>query len=298
VTKTIAILPALNEEVAVGSVVLRAKRYADRVLVIDDGSSDATAEVAALAGAEVVRHPENKGKGAALKTGFEAVNGSNIIVTLDSDGQHNPDNIPKLIAPIISGEADMVIGSRYLNGNGKNTPAYRRVGQKVLDKATNINTGLHVTDTQSGFRAFAAQAAHVFRFKANGLAIESEMLADAAKAGLRIKEVGIGVRYDVEGSNENPVSHGIKVLVRVLHDMELNRPLYYFTVPGIVLGTLGLMMGMEFLQNFYHGGSLMFGPTLLMIMFTLVGTFMAFTGIILHTMARLINEAKSSTWRP
>ncbi len=118
------------------------------------------------------------------------------------------------------------------------------------------------------------------------------MLADAAKAGLWVKEMEIGVRYDVDCSTENPVSHGLRVLVKVLHDMELNRPLYYFTVPGMVFAAVGLLMGLSFLQRFYHGGGLMFGPTLLMILLTLVGSFMVFTGIILHTMSRLIRETK------
>jgi hypothetical protein len=82
------------------------------------------------------------------------------------------------------------------------------------------------------------------------------------------------------------------VLVRVLHDMELNKPLYYFTVPGMVFGITGMGLGLKFLQDFYHGESLQFGPTLLMILLTLVGTFMTFTGIILHSMSRLISESK------
>lgn len=292
-----AILPAFNEEVAIGSVVLRTRLHADRVIVIDDGSTDRTAEVAALAGAEVLRHPQNKGKGAALKTGFEAINGTGIIVAMDTDGQHNPADIPKLIEPIIRGEADVVNGSRYLNGNGKNTPLYRRIGQKVLDSATNLGSGLNVTDSQSGFRAFDARTKRVFRFEQNGLAIESEMLADAAEAGLRIKEVPIGVRYDVKGSTENPIAHGVRILVKVLHDMELRRPLYYFTVPGIVMAAVGIGMGLEFLRVFFHGGSLQYGPALLMILLTLVGSFMALTGIILHSISRLISESKRKVGR-
>ncbi len=292
-----AILPAFNEEVAIGSVVVRTKLYVDRVIVVDDGSTDRTAEVAALAGAEVLRHPQNRGKGAALKTGFGALNGTGVIVTIDTDGQHNPEDIPKLVEPIIRGEADMVNGSRYLSGDGKNTPLYRRLGQKVLDSVTNLGSGLSVTDSQSGFRAFDARTKNVFRFGQNGLAIESEMLADAAEAGLRIKEVPIGVRYDVEGSTENPVSHGVRILVKVLHDMELRRPLYYFTVPGIVMSAVGIGMGLEFLRIFYHGGSLHYGPALLMILLTLVGSFMALTGIILHSISRLIAEANGKAGR-
>ena len=297
-SKIAAILPAFNEEVSIGSVVLRARRYADRVIVVDDGSRDKTAEVAEQAGAEVIQHPENRGKGAALKTGFESLNGEKVVITMDTDGQHNPSDIPKLVEPILNGEADMVNGSRYINGNKKDTPLYRRLGQIMLDNATRLDSGLNVTDSQSGFRAFAANTKGVFRFNQKGLAIESEMLADAANAGLRIKEVEIGVRYDVDGSSENPVSHGIKVLVKILQDMELNRPLYYFTIPGIAMSTIGIGMGLNFLRDFYHGGSLQFGPTLLMIMLTLVGSFMASTGFIIHTISNMINELKRNVESP
>ncbi len=287
-----AILPAFNEEVSIGSVVLHTRQHADHVIVIDDGSTDRTAEVAQLAGAKVIRHLCNMGKGVALKTGFEYVrqNGAEVVVTMDSDGQHDPEEISKLVTPILKGEADMVNGSRYLNGNGKNTPFYRRIGQNVLDKVTNINSGLTVTDTQSGFRAFARHTLSTFKFKSNGLAIESEMLMDAANAGFKVKEVEVGVRYDVDGSSEHPLSHGVRVLMNVLHDMELNRPLYYFTVPGLVFTAAGLFLGLHFLQEFYMGGSLNFGPTLIMILLTLIGSFMTFTGIILHAMSRMINE--------
>jgi len=292
-----ALLPAYNEEVSIGSVVLRARKYADRVIVVDDGSSDRTAEVAALAGAEVLRHERNQGKGAALRTGFEYLDEDSIIVTIDTDGQHDPADIPRLVEPILRGEADMVNGSRYLNGNKKDTPLYRRLGQVVLDTATNLESGLAVTDSQSGFRAFSGAAKGVFRFRQSGLAIESEMLADAAAAGLRIKEVEIGVRYDVDGSSEHPVAHGVRVLLKVLHDMELRRPLYYFTAPGIVMAGAGVLMGLDFLRTFYRGGSLYYGPTLLMILLTLLGSFMALVGIILHSISKMLNECKSEIER-
>ena len=287
-----AILPAFNEEISIGSMVLHAKQHADHVVVIDDGSKDRTSEMAKLAGAEVIRHPKNLGKGMALRTGFEHAgkNGCKVLITMDSDGQHDPDDIQKIILPILNGEADIVNGSRYMNGTDKNTPFYRRIGQSILDKATNLNADLHLTDTQSGFRAFARNTLPTFKFKSNGLAIESEMLMDAKNAGFRIKEVDIGVRYDVDCSSENPIKHGLNVLANVIHDMELNRPLYYFTLPGAILTIIGLVMGLSFLQRFYNGGDLMFGPTLIMILFTLIGTFMVFTGIILHTMSKLINE--------
>lgn len=290
------ILPAYNEEVSIGSIVLLTRFYADNVIVVDDGSLDRTAEIARKAGAAVIQHETNKGKGAALKTGFIAADdlGADVIVTMDSDGQHNAAEIPKLVEPIIKGKAEMVNGSRYLNGLDKNTPAYRRVGQNILDRATNLNSGLQITDSQSGFRAFAASTKDVFRFNAQGMAIESEMLADAGKSGLRIAEVEIGVRYDVDCSTEHPIKHGLGVLMMVLKDIEFNKPLYYLTAPGAALGIGGLIMGAYFLQEFTVGKSLYFGPTVLMILFIVVGSFMALTGILLHSISTILREAKAA----
>ena len=218
--KSIAIIPAFNEEVAIGSVILRTLQYIDDVLVIDDGSEDKTKQTALLAGAHVLTHPVNYGKGIALKSGFDYVSdlSYDVIITIDADGQHNPDEIPELIKPVIEDGVDLVNGSRYLNGHEENTPAYRRVGQQVLDHATNISAGIHVTDSQSGFRAFSNKALHCFRFNDPGFGIESEMLADASDNGLKISEVPITVRYDVNSSTKNPVTHGVGVLLKIGKD--------------------------------------------------------------------------------
>jgi len=288
--KICAILPAYNEELAIGSVIVRSKEFVDNIIVVDDGSTDGTAEIATLAGATVLRHVKNLGKGAALRTGFAAADGADIIVMLDADGQHEPTYIPALVKPILDGEADIVNGSRYLDGNNLGTPLYRRFGQIILDKAVHINSGIKVTDSQSGFRAFASWTKSAFRFDTDGMAIESEMLDDAARAGLRIKEVKIGVRYDVRKRGANPISHGLTVLVNVLHHIELRRPLFYFTIPGILFAAIGIGMGLEFLMTFQKGGNLNFGPTLLMILLTLLGSFLALTGIILHSISRLLSE--------
>lgn len=284
---TTAIIPALNEEISIGSVVIGTKKHVDHVIVIDDGSTDNTAEIAKSAGAEVIKHARNMGKGEALKTGFRIAkqNGTKIIVTIDADGQHDPNEIPKVIELISSKEADMVIGSRYLNGNS--IPYYRRIGQRILDRATNLNSGIKITDTQSGFRAFAMSTMPIFKFGQNGFSIESEMLTDAANAGLKIKEVNIGVRYDVDCSTENPVKHGLKVLIKILQDMEFRNPLYYFTVPGLILVSAGFVLGLYLLDIFFHGGRLYFGPSLLMLLLTLIGTLLIFTGIVLHSISRL-----------
>ena len=216
--KSVAIIPAYNEEVALGSIILRTLQYVDEVIIVNDGSDDKTVDVAKLAGAEIINHATNLGKGEALKSGFSAIGDADVVVTIDADGQHNPDEIPSLIKPIIEDGADLVNGSRYMNGPEENTPAYRRVGQQVLDNATNISAGIKVTDSQSGFRAFSPAACKVFRFYDTGFGIESEMLVDVAEAGLKIVEVPITVRYDVDGSTKNPVTHGVGVLLKIIKD--------------------------------------------------------------------------------
>ena len=216
--KSVAIIPAYNEEVALGSIILRTLQYVDEVIIVNDGSDDKTVDVAKLAGAEIINHATNLGKGEALKSGFSAIGDADVVVTIDADGQHNPDEIPSLIKPIIEDGADLVNGSRYMNGPEENTPAYRRVGQQVLDNATNISAGIKVTDSQSGFRAFSPAACKFFRFYDTGFGIESEMLVDVAEAGLKIVEVPITVRYDVDGSTKNPVTHGVGVLLKIIKD--------------------------------------------------------------------------------
>ncbi|MBI5459344.1 glycosyltransferase family 2 protein [Methanobacterium sp.] len=290
--KVTAIIPAYNEEKTIGSVVLGTRQQVLRVIVVDDGSQDRTAELAKLAGAQVLVHPKNLGKGAALKTGFKAAKDADIIVILDSDGQHEPHEIPRLLEPILNGEADLVNGSRYLNGNGKNTPSYRRVGQNVLDTATNISGKMNVTDSQSGFRAFAGHTIPIFRFHSTDYTIESEMLIEAAKAGLRIKEVEISTTYGEETHHKkNPFSHGVSVLVRILQDMEFNRPLYYFTIPGLILMIAGMILGLKFFGEYLGGQMTTLLPTTLAALITILGAFIAFTGLILHSVSRMIWRA-------
>ena len=165
-----AIIPAYNEGLVIGSVVLQARQHADRVIVVDDGSSDRTAAIARLAGADVIEMPENGGKAKAMMAGFARARdlGYEVVVMLDGDGQHDPDEIPVVAAPVLAGEADLVIGSRFLN-SGADIPRYRVAGQKVLNGFTNLSTRVHggdgfsTTDSQSGFRALGRRAAGLRR---------------------------------------------------------------------------------------------------------------------------------------
>jgi hypothetical protein len=294
-TSTVMVgIPCYNEEVAIGSLVLRASQYADQVVVLDDGSTDKTAEVARFAGAHVLVHDVNLGKGASLRDLFQYATqaGFDILVIIDGDGQHNPDDIPKLVGPLLRDEADIINGSRYLSGAVGSTPRYRRFGQRVLDQVIHfgLNDDVTFTDTQSGFRAFSMKTAPFFKFKADKLTIDSEMLIDAANAQLRIKEVDVGVRYDVGRSSTHPVSHGLQVLTGVMRSIEFNRPLLAFTVPGLILIAIAAGIAAFVIQAYYIVGHVVLGPTLLMLLLTVVGTFLVFTGIILHSMSTLVDS--------
>jgi glycosyltransferase involved in cell wall biosynthesis len=277
-------IPCYNEEVAIGSIVLRARMYADHVVVIDDGSKDKTAEIAKIAGAEVLVHERNQGKGSSIKDAFtyaEAL-GAEVLVLIDGDGQHNPDEIPSLVEPILNKEADMVNGSRFLEtGNVNNVPKYRRIGQEVLTFATNTGAKSKLTDSQNGFRAFSKQAFSAFGFKQNGMAIESEMVMDAAKANLKIAEVPINVRYDVDGSTLNPVTHGFGVLNSVIQLISQRRPLLFFCMPGAILLFSGIVLSLVLLDVFQKTQSISLVFAMISMLSIVIGTFGIFTGITL-----------------
>jgi glycosyltransferase involved in cell wall biosynthesis len=295
--KITMILPACDQETSIGSLVLLSKLYVSNVIVIDDGSVDRTAEIARKAGAEVIVYGAKKGKCEALKTGFKAAAdvGADIIVTMDSDGQHNPIDIPVLVAPIIEGSAEMVNGSRYLNGLGKHTSIYRRVGQTLQVNAVQTSPDFNITDPQSGFRAFSASTRSIFSFNAQDIIIESEMLADARKAGIFIKEVEIGVLHDYETPTKNPVKYLHGLLKSIVEDIETNTSLYYNSVPGFALATCGFYMAFKFIGELSGGiQSPSFGPTFLMIFLALLGICLTLRGIVMHSIVEVIRQTESA----
>jgi glycosyltransferase involved in cell wall biosynthesis len=288
----LAAIPAYNEEVAIGTVVLRTKKYVDKVLVIDDGSSDATAQIAELAGAEVIRHPKNMGKGVAIKDGFMKAReyGADILVCIDSDGQHNPDEIPGLIAPIRNGQADMVIGSRFL-GDKNSVPGYRRVGQEILNSLTNSISHTKVTDSQSGFRAYSKKAIATLSLTEEGIGIESNLLRYADDLNLKIMEVPISCRYDVEhASKMNPVHHGFSVINSILKIVEERRPLLFFGLSGTVLVCIGLILGLWVVNVYSITKQFAIGTSLIAILAVMVGVISIFNGIMLHAISKIIKK--------
>ena len=210
--KIIAVIPCLNEEHFIKDVVVKTINYVDKVIVIDDGSKDATARVAQEAGAEVVSHPRSQGAGAATRTGFETAlkHGADIVVTIDGDGQHNPEEIPRLLAPILKGQADLVIGSRFLDPD-TNMPHYRKLGIDAITWLYNWGSPVRVSDSQSGFRAHSRKLLEAVRITRKDFSFSIEVLVKSRRLGLVIAEVPVSCLYHASGSTMDPLSHGLRV---------------------------------------------------------------------------------------
>jgi glycosyltransferase involved in cell wall biosynthesis len=214
----VAAIPCLNEEKFIGTIVAKARRYVDEVIVVDDGSTDDTALAAGKAGAKVIAHKSRQGAGAATRTAFQAAkrDDADVLVTLDGDGQHNPDEIPQVLAPILCRKADLVIGSRFLNPNLKDVPGYRKFGIDVITWLYNIGSKIKVTDSQSCFRAYSRRLIEIVDITEDGFGFSVQLLIQARKKGLAIMEVPVSCIYHSNGSTINPVTHGLGVAFNVI----------------------------------------------------------------------------------
>lgn len=288
----VAVVPAYNEERFIASVVLKTRDYANQVIVVDDGSSDRTAELARQAGAYVVQLEHNQGKAGALNAGFNVALRfkPSVIVCLDADAQHDPSEIPQVIAPVLQEEADVVIGSRFLEKKSE-IPSWRKVGQHTLTAVTNLTSGLKITDSQSGYRAFSPGAVAILKFRTGGLSVESEMQFLIEDAGLRVREVPISVMYQ-DGNKRNPVVHGLHVLDAILSLAARRRPLTFFSLPGMILGFIGLIFGARVYLHMQQNKELLIGTALLTTLFIIGGILLGISGVLLHTFEHLVRRLR------
>jgi len=185
--------------------------------VIDDGSTDGTSQAASASGALVLSHRVNRGYGEAIRHCFEAAkeNGGDVLVTLDGDGQHDPSEIPMLVAPILKDEANLVIGSRFLKaapGTRKtNIPRYRRFGIAIITMLFNLGSKARVSDAQSGFRAYDRRILDTISLTETGMGVSVELITKAIERGFTIREVPISCNYHSGSSTLNPAYHGLAI---------------------------------------------------------------------------------------
>jgi len=291
----IACIPAFNEERTIAKIVIETMKYVDSVVVVDDGSTDMTGEIARRLGAEVIRHDKNMRYGASIRSLFTRARELNadVMVTLDADGQHDPNMIPLLTAPILEGKANIVIGSRFLNGKDSSVPAYRRLGIKAITKLTALASS-DLTDAQSGFRAYGRRALDSLNMLDNGMGVSVEILMDAKKHDLALVEVPINITYRglEKTSKSNPLSHGTSVIMSIIRLVVEERPLVFLGMPGMVSLFIGSLFGVFMMQIYASEGRIATNVALASISFILIGLFALFTSITLYAIIRLMQKSK------
>jgi len=216
------VIPAFNEEATLGNVINRARRTLENmgnpyeIIVVDDGSTDQTRHIAFKKGVMMVRSHKNRGKGYALKIGLNRCRGD-IIVTIDADGSHQPEELPKLVRPIMKNEVDMIIGSRF-KGQLEDGAVKRvnMIGNKLFNVLIFLLTGKLLTDTQSGFRAFSRNVLSNLNVRSAGYEIDSEITVELFKKGFMVSEVPIKCTCSLRNSRLRAFHDGYKILKTII----------------------------------------------------------------------------------
>ena len=250
--KTIIGIPAYNEEKNIAKIIINSKEFADQIIVCDDGSTDSTVAIAESLGAIVIKHPKNLGYGSAIHSIFlkaKEIN-ADILVTVDADGQHRTQDITKVIEPIKKGDADLIIGSRFLGVSEEKIPEYRKIGIKIITKVTNSSLKNKITDSQSGFRAYSKKVISELNVSDMGMGISTEILIKSSSLGFRIAEVPIKILYDGDTSTHNPISHGTSVLFSTVKYTSIEHPLKFYGIPSIIFLIVGLSFTFLSIQYF------------------------------------------------
>jgi glycosyltransferase involved in cell wall biosynthesis len=285
-------IPAYNESRNITEIINKAKKYAQGVIVYDDGSTDDTYELAVSAGAKVIKSPKNNGYGKAIRALFQAAKelDADVMVTLDSDGQHNPDHIPRLLEPVLAQNFDIVIGSRFLSKHDREkVPRYRTFGIKTITRLTQSASYAGLTDSQSGFRAYNRNALSKINLFEDGMSVSTEILLRAREKNLQATEVPITVSYENQDtSTHNPISHGIGVLYSVFQFISLRHPLAFYGLPGIVLLGVAALFLKNVLNLFSSTGYVSTNMILISIGIAVVGVVLLATAAIVYTLIALL----------
>lgn len=288
---TAAAIPAFNEEKTIAKVIIRAKGRVDRVVVVDDGSQDDTGLIAEALGAVVIKHEKNLGKGAALRDCFEWAKtmGTDILVTLDADGQHDASQIPVLVSALQTAHADVVIGSR--SSRPLDMSRRRWMGERALDMMTHVKIGERFVDAQSGFRAYSRRAIENMVAAEFGMAVDSETMMRAHDAGMKIVEVPINMSYaGLDASSHNPLIHGLDVFFSIVKFISVRHPLTFYGGFGLVALSVSLVFGSLTVEYYRRWGSVITNLALVSVAAGVVGFLALFTGIILFTIITVVRE--------
>jgi glycosyltransferase involved in cell wall biosynthesis len=295
----IAIIPAYNEEKRIGELINITKKYVTSVIVVDDGSTDGTFKRAEQSDAIVIRSSRNRGKGAALRRGFKESTKYNpdIIITLDADGQHDPNEIPKVLEPIKEGFADMVIGSRYNTNSINEVPLLRGIGLSVINALNKSLVNVNVRDTQSGFRAYSKSVfGTISEYDSDGYGAETEQLAQVEIYGFDIVEVPISIKYKGldRTSKKNPLSHGLHLVGTILRLAIEKKPLIFFGLSGIALILSSLLPLTYILDTFNQTRYFSIPFALLSLGLVFIGSLLIVLSFILYALKRIRSKLNKS----
>jgi len=290
--KIIVGIPAFNEEKNIAVLIIQLKKIADKIIVCNDGSTDLTSKIAEELGATVINHEKNLGYGAAIRSIFlksKDLDGD-ILVTFDADGQHRIEDINKVINPIINGESDLVIGSRFLDESAKEVPRYRKAGIKLITKITNATIKKQLTDSQSGFRAYSKKVLNELNPSELGMGISTEILIKASTKNFRISEVPIKIVYDGDTSTHNPISHGSSVLLSTIKFTSIEHPLKFYGIPSMIFFAIGLLFTSLSIEYYADIGRLNTNLTLIGAGSILIAVVLLLTGILLYSLVSVVRE--------
>ena len=294
--KVVIGIPAFNEEKNIAKIIVKLQKISDAIIVCNDGSTDLTKEISEKMGVEVINHSKNLGYGAGIRSIFLKASkmDTDILVTFDADGQHRIEDIESVIEPIVSGDADIVIGSRFLkNENSKNVPKYRKIGIKAITKITDSVTDLKLTDSQSGFRAYRKNVLKEIIPSDKGMGVSTEILIKSSKKKFKVKEVPIKILYEGDTSTHNPVSHGVSVVFSTMKYTSIEHPLKFYGIPGIIFLAIGLFFVLWTLQSFSETRQIITNISLIGIGSVILGTMLSMTSIMLYSLVSVVRESNN-----
>ena len=290
--KIIIGIPAFNEEKNIASIITKLMNITDSIIVCNDGSSDLTSEIAEKMGAVVINHEKNLGYGAAIRSIFlkaKELDGD-VLVTFDADGQHRIEDIENVTTPIINQEAELVIGSRFLDDSEKEVPQYRKVGIKVITKITNASIKEKLTDSQSGFRAYSKKVVDELNPSELGMGISTEILIKASSKNFKIVEVPIKILYSGDTSTHNPISHGSSVILSTIKYTSIEHPLKFYGIPSVIFFIIGISFTYLSAQYYAEIGRLSTNLTIVAAGTVLIAVVLLITSILLYTLVSVVRE--------
>jgi len=285
-------IPTYNAESTIGKAVTLCKKFTDHVVVINDGSSDNSELIAKEAGAEVITHKQNRGYGAAIKTGLlEGIKkNAKVTITFDADLQHDSNDIPKISEPILTNSTDIVIGSRFLN-KSDSVKAYRKFGIKLITKLVNSFSGTKICDAESGLRGYSLDSLKqiVPLLETNGMGMSSEILLKSSVYELKILEIPTKIIYpeEIKTSSQNPLRHGLSVMFTIIKLAIETKPLKVFGIPSIIFFISSIISSIAVIDYYNFVGRLPLGLSIFTFLLLSTGFFFALAGMILYVLSRI-----------